>query len=111
MPGVAAIGVLPAVVGHAAVHHDGLPFFAAAGYLVSLVVLVVFGIWGFRTGSGRFDEGNGGGGSKGPDIGSPPPTGGRVLTGDFAAWEQQFGTPGRMPAETPEREPVGSRQA
>jgi hypothetical protein len=104
VPGVAALGILPAAADHAVVHGLGLPLFAALGYLASLVVLVVFGIWGFRLGSGRFDEGNGGGGSRGPDLGSPPPAGGRELTDDFAAWEEQLRAAGHKPAEASEPE-------
>lgn len=47
-----------------------------AAYLAPLVVLVVFGIWGFRLGS-RDSGGNsgGGGGPKEPEP-TPPPSGG-----------------------------------
>jgi hypothetical protein len=62
-----------------------------SGYLAILAILTIFGIWGFRLGSGKSD-GNGGGGSKEPDPQPPPSPGGRQLDGpdDFAAWEAQL---------------------
>lgn len=48
-----------------------------SGYLAILVVLVVFGIWGFRLGSSG-SGGNPGGGTKRPEPVTPPP-GGREL--------------------------------
>lgn len=50
-----------------------------AAYLVPIVILVVFGIWGFRLGSN--DSGGnsgGGGGSKGPGPTPTPPGGGKA---------------------------------
>jgi hypothetical protein len=57
------------------------PFLVLAAYLAPLVILVVFGIWGFRLGS-KYSGGSsgGGGGSKGPEPTPTPPTGGK--TGD-----------------------------
>jgi hypothetical protein len=85
---VGVLAVLPALAGPQAASADSQPYFAAAGYLIGLVILVVFGIWGFRIGSGRRDDGNGGG-SKRPDAGPPLPSGGRDATDDFAAWEEE----------------------
>jgi hypothetical protein len=49
-----------------------------AAYLVPLVILVVFGIWGFRLGSNDSDgNSGGGGGSKGPGPTPTPPGGGK----------------------------------
>jgi hypothetical protein len=50
-----------------------------AAYLVPLVILVVFGIWGFRLGS-KDSGGNsgGGGGPKGPEPTPTPPGGGKA---------------------------------
>lgn len=54
------------------------PLLVIAGYLGMLLILVVFGIWGFRLGA-RGSSGNpGGGGPKRPQPGTPPP-GGRDL--------------------------------
>lgn len=49
-----------------------------AAYLGPIVILVVFGIWGFRLGS-KDSGGNsgGGGGSRGPGPTPPPPGGGK----------------------------------
>jgi hypothetical protein len=62
-----------------------------SGYLAILAILTIFGIWGFRLGSGKSD-GNGGGGSKEPEPQPPPSPGGcEVDEGDdFAAWEAQL---------------------
>jgi hypothetical protein len=97
IPGIAAFAFLPAVAGSPAVQGAALPYLAIIGYLLTLVFLVVFGIWGFRLGSGRLDEGNGGG-SQGPDDKPAPPPGGRELTEDFPAWEEQLGTAEHEPA-------------
>jgi len=83
---------MPAALGPPAILTGADAYLAALGYLVSLVFLVVFGIWGFRIGSGTRDE-DGGGGSSGPDPGSPPPTGGQEVTDHFAAWEEQWKAP------------------
>lgn len=109
--GIAAIALLPVAAGRPAIPAAALPYFAVLGYLVNLVILVVLGIWGFRIGTGWRDDGNGGGGSKGPDVEPPPPSGGREMTGDFPAWEEQFGAPeqeptaadrlDKIPADTP----------
>jgi hypothetical protein len=101
MLSVGAIALLPAAAGHPTVHAALLPIFPALGYLVTLVVLVVFGVWGFRLGDYRRDEGNGGGSAR-TNAGSPPPAGGRELTADFAAWEEQL--------EIPEPEPAAPRR-
>ena len=82
---------MPAALGPPAILTGADAYLAALGYLVSLVFLVVFGIWGFRIGSCTRDEG--GGGSSGPDPGSPPPTGGQEVTDHFAAWEEQWKAP------------------
>ena len=49
-----------------------------AAYLIPIVILVVFGIWGFHLGS-KDSGGNsgGGGGPKGPDPTPTPPGGGK----------------------------------
>ena len=56
-------------------------FVILAAYLAPIVILVVFGIWGFRLGS-KHSGGNsgGGGGPKRPEP-TPPPSGGGK-TGD-----------------------------
>jgi hypothetical protein len=94
--GIAPIAFLPAAAGRPAIPAAALPYLAVLGYLVNLVILVVFGIWGFRIGTGWRDDGNGGG-SKGPDVEPPPAPGGRELTDDFPAWEEQFGAPEHEP--------------
>ena len=93
--------LLPTAV-QAVVHSAAFPFFAIIGYLAGLIVLVVFGIWGFRLASnGSHNSGGGhGGGPKSPEPGPAPPSGGRELAdredaGDFVAWEEQLGTPER----------------
>jgi hypothetical protein len=85
----AAVDVVPvpgagmiAVVVHQAIGGPvvvaGPLFVIASGYLGMLVILVVFGIWGFRLGA-RGSTGNpGGGGPKRPEPVTPPP-GGREL--------------------------------
>jgi hypothetical protein len=67
-----------------------LPELGIIGYFLGLVVLVVFGIWGFRLGSNGPHGGNRGGGSKRPHVQPPPPSGGHEVTDDFQAWEKQF---------------------
>lgn len=52
----------------------GNPFIILSAYLIPVVILVVFGIWGFRLGA-RHPGGSGGGGQKRPKP-TPPPTGG-----------------------------------
>jgi hypothetical protein len=79
-----------------------LPELGIIGYFLGLVVLVVFGIWGFRIGSGRHGGGNGGGGSKRPYVQHPPPPGGQQLTDDFEAWEKQFQDSEHEPTGTPQ---------
>jgi hypothetical protein len=103
MLGVAVIAMLPAAAGPPTIRAAALPYVALAIYGVNLVILVVFGIWGFRIGTGWRDEGDGGGGQKGPDVEPPPPAGGRELTGDFPAWEQQFEAPEREGEREPAR--------
>lgn len=53
-------------------------FIVLSAYLAPLVILVVFGIWGFRLGS-RHSGGNsgGGGGPKRPEPRPTPPGGGK----------------------------------
>lgn len=67
-----------------------LPELGIIGYFLGLVVLVVFGIWGFRLGSGGPHGGNRGGGSKRPHVEPPPSPGGHEPTDDFEAWEKQL---------------------
>lgn len=79
--GVGMIGVVvhQAVGGPGAV--PGNLLVIVSGYLGMLVILVVFGIWGFRLGA-RGSSGNpGGGGPKRPGPVTPPP-GGRELGGE-----------------------------
>jgi hypothetical protein len=52
-------------------------FVLLAAYLIPLVILVVFGIWGFRLGSKHSGGNGGGGGSKGPEPTPTPPSGGK----------------------------------
>jgi hypothetical protein len=96
------------LAGQAVVHSVAFPLFAVIGYLAGLIVLVVFGIWGFRLASKDNSGGNGGGGSKGPGASPAPPSGDRGLAvrehqagrdhaRDFAAWERQFATPESEP--------------
>ncbi len=95
--GIRAVAFLPAALGPAVIPTGGYLYLAVIGNLLGIVVLVVFGIWGFRIGSGGRD-GGGGGGSKRRGVGPPPPSGGRELADDFAAWEQESGTPQDEPA-------------
>jgi len=85
------------VPGHAAhVTLSGMmlpgPVAALLGYLATLLVLLVLGVfmgW-LKPGTG----GNGGGGGKGkPPAPQPPPPGGcqRPESDDFADWERQLG--------------------
>ena len=111
MLGIAAVAFLPAVAGAPAIRAAALPYVALLVYSFNFIFLIVFGIWGFRLGSGGRDDGNGGGGPKRPDVEPPPPAGGRELTDDFGAWEEQFAAPGddhagddrqdKVPADTP----------
>jgi hypothetical protein len=79
-----------------------LPELGIIGYFLGLVVLVVFGIWGFRIGSNGPSRGNGGG-SKRPRVEPRPPSGGHELADDdFQAWEKQF--------QASEQEPAGTRR-
>jgi hypothetical protein len=48
-----------------------------AAYLIPLVILVVFGIWGFRLGSKHSGGSSGGGGPKRPEPTPTPPGGGK----------------------------------
>jgi hypothetical protein len=66
-------------------------YWAIASYGVILLVLVVGGIWGFRLGDGG-GRGGGSGRARRPDP--TPPSGGRELPGDFAAWESQLAAAG-----------------
>jgi hypothetical protein len=99
--GFAEFAFLPAAVGGPVVITVGNAYLGIVGYLLTLVFLVVFGIWGFRLGSRGVDGGNGGG-TKRRDAGPPPPSDGRELTDDFAAWERE--------AEVSEDEPAGARR-
>ncbi len=96
--GIAAVAFLPAAAKPPAIPEADLPYIGLLVYCFSFVALLVFGIWGFRIGTGWRDEGNGGGGSKGPEAEPPRPSGGRELTDDFPAWEEQLGAPEREPA-------------
>jgi hypothetical protein len=95
--GIAVIAFLPVAAGRPAIPAAGLPYLFLLGSLVNLVILVVFGIWGLRIGTGWRDDGGNGGCSKSPAVEPPPPPGGRELTGDFPAWEEQFGAPDHEP--------------
>ncbi len=57
----------------AAVH----PVIIVSGYLAALVVLIVFGIWGFRLGSRSSGNDGRNRGPDEPDWEPPPPPGGR----------------------------------
>lgn len=48
-----------------------------AAYLVPIVILLVFGIWGFRLGSNDSGGNSGGGGSRGPEPTPTRPGGGK----------------------------------
>ena len=85
-----------------------------AAYLVPIVILVVFGIWGFRLGS--YDSGGnsgGGGGSRGPEPTPTRPGGGK--SSDKSVLESLtigglLEPPGREEqAQERERELVGPR--
>jgi len=89
--GIAVIAFAPAIAGPPAISGAALPYVVVLVYSFNLIVLIVFGIWGFRLGTGWRDDGNGGG-SKGPDV-EPPPPGGLEATDDFPAWEDQFTGP------------------
>jgi hypothetical protein len=76
--GVVAIGLI-AVTPHEKAHSGSVANalaqapWAVSGYLVTLAVLIVFGIWGFRLAS-QGNGGNGPGGGRGrPDVEPPPP--------------------------------------
>jgi hypothetical protein len=84
------------------------PDVLALGYLSGLAVLVVFGAWGFRSGSGRQDNRNGGGSARPDAAPPPPPAGGRELDGDFDAWAEQCGSAADEPAAD---EPAAARRA
>jgi len=83
-------------------------------YLAPIVILVVFGIWGFRLGS-KNSGGNsgGGGGPKGPEP-TPPPSGGGK-SGDWRVLQSLtiggfLDLPGQgEQAQERERELVGPR--
>lgn len=89
----------------------GSAYVVLLGYAACLVTLIALGIWGFRLGDGGRDDGNGRGGSDGPDPEPPSPSGGRELTDDFPAWEDQFRAQDNEPAQPESREkiPAGSR--
>ena len=106
--GVAVLAILPAVAKPPTIPTDRLPYLALFAYLFNLVVLIVFGIWGFRIGSGGRDDGNGGGGPEGPEVKPPPPPGGLELSDDFHAWEQQLSGPQHEPAEEDRPDKVSS---
>jgi hypothetical protein len=84
-----------------------------SGYLVVLVVMIVFGVcmgWQREDGS----RGGGGGGRKPPEQ-EPTPPGGRQLTedsaqpalaGDFAAWEGQLQADDQAVPDRPEDVPA-----
>jgi hypothetical protein len=81
-----------------------------AGYLTSLAILVVFGIWGFRLGSKGPGGNPPGGGPKRPEPVSPP-SGGRELDGGHLPTgpdlSRVFELPGlEDPVPEPERELV-----
>src|ERR1700691_2939243 len=85
-----------------------------AAYLVPIVILVVFGIWGFRLGSN--DSGGnsgGGGGSRGPGPTPTPPGGGKSSdkrVRDSLTTGGRLDSPGReKQAQERERELVGPR--
>jgi hypothetical protein len=73
---------LPGVLVHQAIGApmvvSGNLFVLVSGSLCALVVLVVFGIWGFRLGSRGSGDNPGGGGPKRPEPMTPSP-GGREL--------------------------------
>lgn len=84
-----------------------------AAHLVPIVVLVVFGIWGFRLGSKDLGGNSGGGGPKGPEPTPAPPEGGNsrdkrvlhsVTVGGLAELPDQ-----QQQAQERERELVGPR--
>lgn len=80
------------------------------GYLTSLVILVVFGIWGFRLGAKGPGGNPPGGGPKRPEPVSPP-SGGRELDGGHLPsgpdLSKVFELPGwEEPVPEPERELV-----
>ena len=72
-----AVPLHQAIGGPLLVPANMLVIFAA--YLAPIVILVVFGIWGFRLGSkdSGGNSGGGGGGSKGPEPKPMPPSGGK----------------------------------
>jgi hypothetical protein len=76
---------------------------AVSGYLVTLVVLIVFGIWGFRLASqGNGSDGPGGGRGR-PDVEPPPPPGGRQADDqrDAADLDLDLDREERIPAGVP----------
>jgi hypothetical protein len=77
MLGVGAVAFLPeAAKGVPSVSAAAFPYLLLLAYGVNMVILVVFGILGFRHGTGTWPEdGDGGGGSKRPDPEPSPPTG------------------------------------
>lgn len=81
-----------------------------AGYLTTLAILVIFGIWGFRLGSKGSGGNPPGGGPKRPGPVSPP-SGGRELDGGHLPSDldlsKVFELPGgEEPVPEPERELV-----
>lgn len=107
----------PGALGDPPVVTAGSVIIVMLAYVIILVILVVFGVWGFRTGTGS-SGGNGGGGRKKPKPQPPPPPGGRELPdereresfdarqADFPAWEEQFRESGHEPDEPDRREKV-----
>jgi hypothetical protein len=72
-----------------------------SGYLITLVVLIVFGIWGFRLAS-QDNGGNGRGGGRGrPEVEPPPAPGGRQ------ADDQRDAADLDLDREEPEKVPAG----
>jgi hypothetical protein len=69
------------------------PIVIVSGYLAALVVLIVFGIWGFRLASR--DTGNDGRnrGPEGPDWEPPTPTGGQEADLEDSAPDRQEKVP------------------
>ena len=106
-----------ALVSHEAVGgpvvYAGNLFVIVGGYLAILLILVVFGVWGFRLGSKGSDGNPPGGGPKRPEP-IPPPAGGRELDGERLPSDldisRAFEIPGLAePVPEPERELVGPR--
>jgi hypothetical protein len=82
------------------------PLIAIGGYLVTLVVLLVLGVF---MGWQKHGKGGGGGGGPGkPVVPDPPPPGGEERDADFASWEGQLAAGDEQPApDRPEDSPLG----